>query len=438
MLPRSYEKLAVGAGFASILSTMTRNYKFRMYPTKMQEKDLHILVDQHCDLYNAALEQRNTAWKLFKKNAGYVAQASELKDLRQAHPEMAVYGHSAMQQTLRRLDDAFQLFFERKGGYPRFKAKSRFKSVRFPVGDGASFRGDIEAWKMAAERRSQMGSKVAPKVGSTLRVKGIGKIRVKQHRLLEGAVKQITVKRYASGHWDVILTCTGVPTHPLPETGEDVGIDMGCVTLVATSDGKFFENPRYLKKLQGKRVHHQRSQERAERGSKSWRKHGRLRAKVDERIARQRLDNHFKIARHLVRHYDRIAREDLRIENMTKSARGTIEEPGANVAQKAGLNRSILDAAWGQFQSVLDAIAEDAGRLVWSGPAAYSSQECSVCHHVSGGSRKSQALFICDECGHTAHADTNAATTIAYRAGLAQWGDSGVIATGEIHETVCL
>jgi len=417
---------------------MTRNYKFRIYPTKAQEKELHSLVDQHCDLYNAALEQRRVAWKLFEKGVGYTAQANELKELRKSCPEFSAYGYSAMQQTLRKLDKAFQRFFEGKGGYPRFKPKSRFKSVRFPVGDGATFREDVEAWKKSAECRLKSGSKVAPKAWATLGVKGVGKIRVKQHRLLEGAVKQITLKRYASGHWEVILTCTGVPPHPLPKTGRDVGIDMGCVTLVATSDGKFFENPRYLRKLQGKRAHHQRAQARAKRGSKNWRKHGRLRANVDEKIARQRLDNHFRIARYLVRNYDRIAREDLRIENMTRSAKGTIEKPGTNVAQKSGLNRSILDAAWGQFQRTLDTVAEDAGCLVWSGPAAFSSQECEICHHTSKESRVSQSVFICEGCGHTAHADTNAAGVMKYRAGLAQWGEPVAIAAGETHEAVAL
>jgi len=193
-----------------------------------------------------------------------------------------------------------------------------------------------------------------------------------------------------------------------------------------------------LRNLQGKRAHHQRSQARAKRGSNGWRRVGRLRAKVEEKIARQRLDNHFRIARCLVGSYDRIAREDLSIKSMTASARGTVESPGANVAQKAGLNRSILDAAWGQFQNVLDAVAEDAGRLVWSGRAAYSSQECSVCHHISAANRISQSVFVCEGCGHTAHADTNAAETMLYRAGLAQWGEPAVIPAGEIHEAVCL
>src|ERR1039458_454673 len=185
---------------------MTRNYKFRMYPTKAQEKALHTLVDQHCDLYNAALEQRQVAWHLFGKSVYYTTQANELKELRLAYPEMATYGYSAMQQTLRKLDKTFQRFFERSGGYPRFKAKSRFKSVRFPISDGATFRENTESWKKDAERKAKEGRQVAPKAWATLGVKGIGKVRVKQHRLIGGAVKQITVKRYASGRWDVILS----------------------------------------------------------------------------------------------------------------------------------------------------------------------------------------------------------------------------------------
>jgi putative transposase len=154
---------------------MTRNYKFRLYPTKAQNEALHKLVDQHCDLYNTALEQRRVAWGIFKENVTYNKQAAELSELRTAFPEFAQHGYSAMQQTLRRLNKAFQRFFARcktgeTPGYPRFKPKSRFKSVAFPAGDGASFKENAKDWKADAQRKQ--GRQVAPKAWSLCKIKG--------------------------------------------------------------------------------------------------------------------------------------------------------------------------------------------------------------------------------------------------------------------------
>ncbi len=110
--------------------------------------------------------------------------------------------------------------------------------------------------------------------------------------------------------------------------------------------------------------------------------------------------------------------EDLKIINMVRSAKGTVKAPGTNVAAKAGLNRSICDAGWGQFVTILRAKAEDAGRVVIAVDPRHTSQTCSECGHVAAANRVSQAEFRCRACGHEQHADINAARNIL-RAGLA-------------------
>jgi putative transposase len=111
-----------------------------------------------------------------------------------------------------------------------------------------------------------------------------------------------------------------------------------------------------------------------------------------------------------------IAIEDLRTKNMVASARGTLAEPGRNVAQKRGLNRAILNVGWHQFETMLGYKLEETGGVLVKVPAAYSSQECAACGHVDKENRKSQAVFVCIACGAVDNADTNAAKVIRDRA----------------------
>ncbi|MEV5744444.1 transposase [Microbispora rosea] len=141
-------------------------------------------------------------------------------------------------------------------------------------------------------------------------------------------------------------------------------------------------------------------------------------AALHAKVRRQRLDDAHKATLALVRAYDVIAHEDLRIAGMTRSASGTIEAPGRNVAQKSGLNRSILDAGWGVFLTILAHKAESAGRELITVDPRNTSRTCAQCGHRAADNRLTQAEFPCASCGHAAHADVNAAKNIL-RAGLA-------------------
>jgi putative transposase len=136
-------------------------------------------------------------------------------------------------------------------------------------------------------------------------------------------------------------------------------------------------------------------------------------------VANCRRDFHHQAARRLVGEHDVFCVEALKIKNMTRSAKGTVEDPGTNVAAKSGLNRSITDAGWGQFLAILKGKAEEAGRVVIDVNPRHTSHTCAQCGHVDPGNRVSQAVFRCQTCGHQAHADVNAARNIL-RAGLAR------------------
>ena len=385
---------------------MRRSYKFLLRPTAKQQAALAGMVEDHRQLYNAALEHRKTAYQRAGVTVRYGEQSADLKHIRRADPGgQGRWSFCSQQATLRRLDKAFAAFFRRvkagqKPGHPRFKGRGRFDTVEWPRdGDGCR-------WDSAA------GSGQA-----RVRLQGIGQVKVRQHRLVTGTVKTVSVTREGR-RWYVVLSCDGVPAEPLPAAGAVTGIDMGVASFLTTSDGTHIPTPRYLAASAPRLTSAQRALSRCQRGSKRRCKARERVAGVHRKIRRQRLDFAHKTARKLVRDHDLIAHEALRIANMTRSAAGTPQAPGTNVAAKAGLNRSILDAGWGVFLDVLRAKAASAGRVIVEVDARRTSQRCARCGHTAAENRVSQAVFRCQSCSHTAHADQNAAENIR-RAGLA-------------------
>src|SRR6478609_7984569 len=193
---------------------------------------------------------------------------------------------------------------------------------------------------------------------------------------------------------------------------------MGVTHLLTTSTGEHVPNSRYLAGSASKLARTQQALARCKRGSKRRPAVVQQVAAIHRKVRNPRTDQAHKVALDLVRSADVIARETLRIGNMTRSVSGTVENPGRNVAAKSGLNRSILDAGWGVFFEILAHKAESAGRTVVSVDPRNTSRTCSQCGHCEAGNRNKEA-FVCLSCGYLAHADTNAAANIAVRAGSA-------------------
>ncbi|MEV0591806.1 RNA-guided endonuclease InsQ/TnpB family protein [Nonomuraea cavernae] len=386
---------------------MRRSFKFLLRPTTRQAVALTACLEDHRALYNAALEHRRAAYAKAGVSIKYGDQSADLKHIRADDTDgQGRWSFCSQQATLRRLDKAFAAFFARlkagrAPGFPRFKGRGWFDTVEWPK-DGDGCRWD-----------SQPGH---PSV-TFVRLQGVGHVRVHRHRPVKGRVKTISVKR-GGNRWYVILSCDEVPAETLPATAAVAGIDMGVASLVTTSDGEHLANPRHLAASAERLAAAQRDLARKKRGSKRRRKTVARVAALHGKVRRQRLDAAHKTALNLVRDYDVIVHEDLRIANMTRSASGTIAWPGRGVAQKSGLNRSILDAGWGVFLTILSHKAESAGRELIAVNPAGTSRTCSRCGHRAKDNRLTQAEFRCTACGHTAHADVNAAINIL-RAGLA-------------------
>ncbi|MGW5262758.1 RNA-guided endonuclease InsQ/TnpB family protein [Microbispora sp. NPDC004025] len=386
---------------------MRRSFKFLLRPTSKQAASLAACLEDHRQLYNAALEHRRTAYRKAGVTVRYGDQSGELKHIRADDPAgQGRWSFSSQQATLRRLDKAFVAFFKRvlegrTPGFPRFKGRGWFDTVEWPRdGDGCR-------WDCQPEHPS----------ATFVRLQGIGHVRVHQHRPVQGRVKTISIKREGA-RWYVVLSCDEVLAESLPVTGAAVGLDMGVASLVTTSAGGALANPRHLAASAGRLTAAQQALARKKRGSKRRRKAVVQVAALHAKVRRQRLDTAHKAALTLVRDYDVIVHEDLRIANMTRSASGTVERPGRNVAAKAGLNRSILDTGWGVFLRVLAHKAESAGRELIAVDPRNTSRTCARCGYCARENRLTQAKFACTACGHTAHADVNAAKNIL-RAGLA-------------------
>ncbi|MEU0522029.1 transposase, partial [Streptosporangium sp. NPDC006007] len=391
---------------------MRRSYKFLIRPTAHQQIALTACLDDHRTLYNAALEERREACRRAKAGIRYGDQSAQLKEIRAFDPDHARWSFSSQQATLRRLDKAFRAFFDRvkKGqtpGYPRFKGRGWFDTVEWPKdGDGCR-------WDSQPEHPS----------ATFVRLRGIGHVRVHRHRPVGGRVKTISVKREGC-RWYVVLSCDDVPAEPLPATGAVAGIDVGVASLVTTSDGVHLANPRHLAASADRLADAQRDLARKKRGSKRRRKAVARVAALHAKVRRQRLDGAHKAANALVRDYDVIVHEDLRIANMTKAPapKPDPDQPGAflpnRAAAKAGLNKNILDAGWGVFLTILVHKAESAGRELIAVNPANTSRTCARCGHCAAENRVTQAEFRCTACRHEAHADVNAAINIL-RAGLA-------------------
>jgi putative transposase len=381
-----------------------RAYKFRAYPTRPQQGRAAALLRDHCDLYNAALEERREAWRMRRIGVSYGMQSAQLRAVRAADPGgQGRHSFTAQQQTLRRLNVVMRAFYARakagRAGYPRFRPYSRFDQVMFVAGDGAK-------WQPAIGGRWALAS-----------FQAVGSVKVRQHRPVAGTVKTLQLKR-EHRRWYVIAVAEADPV-PLPVTGRQVGADVGVARFLTTSDGEIVPNPRFLAASAQVIADLQRRKERARRGSGNRKRLRRALAREWRKVASRRRDFHHKTARALADSCDVIALEKLGTAGMTRRAAPVPDGQGGWLpnggSAKTGLNKVILDAGWAQFAGILAGKAESAGRRVIFVNPAYTSITCHACGQRC--TRPCQDTVICPRCGQW-DADVNGALNIAARAGL--------------------
>lgn len=371
-----------------------RGYRFRLYPTPEQVARLEAWEHALRFLWNLAHGQRVAMGQRCKADRRPITafdQINELTELRAMLPWLADVPRNVCAQVLTELDVAWQRFFKGLADRPRFKAKGR---DRAPMAES-------HAKVFRVEGRAV----VFPKVGA---------ISAVIHRPTVGTPKRCAIVRDGDA-WFAMIACEVEVADPAPSTKPTVAIDRGIALLLADSDGRVTENPRHAAALQPRIARAQRSVSRKKKGSNNQKKAKAKVARLQRKVRRQREHTLHVASKHYAQSHGAVIVESLKIQNMTRSAAGTVTEPGVNVAQKRGLNREIQSAGWGRFVEMLKYKVVPEGGQVVEVPAAYSSQTCAECGVVNSESRRSQDTFLCTACGHFDNADINAARVLLAR-----------------------
>ena len=368
--------------------------RYRMLPTPAQKAVLRDRCGHARYVWNLAVEQHQH-WHPGRKGApGYLEQCRQLTQARAEYPWLAAGPQMVQQQALRDFNRALKAFFDPRNpaGRPAWRKTGRDEGFRIVGRRGRQ-------WDVRRLSR-KTGEVWVPKAGW---------VRFRWSRPVPAGVKSYRVTLDRTGRWHVAFAAIPDPV-PAPGTGEVVGIDRGVAVSAALSTGEMLHAPGLTARERTRMRRLERKLARTKRGSN---RRGRVKHAVARLRAREtdrRKDWAEKASTDIARRFDVIRVEDLKIGNMTRSAKGTAGNPGRNVHAKAALNRGILRSGWGLLVHRLE---DKAPARVERIRPAFTSQRCSACGHVDANSRESQARFACTACGYACHADVNAARNIA-------------------------
>mgnify|MGYP000921111599 FL=1 len=340
-------------------------------------------------VFNRALARQNENHEAGNKYIPYGKMASWLVEWKNAtETQWLKDSHSQpLQQSLKDLERAYKNFFQNRAAFPRFKKRGQNDAFRYPQG----------------VKLDQENSRIfLPKLGW---------MRYRNSRQVTGVVKNVTVSQ-SCGKWYISIQTESEVSTPVHPSASMVGLDAGVAKLATLSDGTVFEPVNSFQKNQKTLARLQRQLSRKVKFSNNWQKQKRKIQRLHSRIANIRRDYLHKVTTTVSKNHAMIVIEDLKVSNMSKSAAGTVSQPGRNVRAKSGLNRSILDQGWYEMRRQLEYKQLWRGGQVLAVPPAYTSQRCACCGHTAKENRLSQSKFRCQVCGYTANADVNGARNI--------------------------
>lgn len=376
-------------------------YEFKLKPTESQISLLEDWLEQCRRVYNYALAERKDWYKsrscqinacsihseyIIPADAPRPTYASQCKSLTEAKKKIPSLGEvqsQVLQQTLKRLEQAFVFMWERNFGFPRFKKPGRMRSLVFP----------------------QLGK--SPLKNGMINLPKIGWVKFRQSREIpiDAAIKQVRLVKRASG-WYILLTLQwDVTVHQLIPHGEAIGIDVGLLSFIATSSGLTLPRHKFFVELQRQLKLLQQRVSRKKLGSKNWRKAQHKIALLHEKISNTRKNYHWQIAHLLCNLAGTIFVEDL---NCKALAAGI-------------LSKHCLDAAWGQFFNILKQCCFKRGIFFMEVDSRKTSQICPNCGLEAGKKDLSKRIHKCNSCGYQTDRDVAAAQVVLSR-GLAAVG----------------
>ena len=365
-------------------------FKFELMPNGEQIRRFKQFCGCSRFVFNRVLAWQNERYEADKSfKFSYYKLTSLLPKWKQELPWLKDCNAQVLQMSLKDLECAFRNFFTKRADFPKFKRKGDKDSFRFP-----------QDCKL-----EQHNNRIyLPKIGW---------VRYRNSRDVVGKIKNVTVSQKC-GKWYVSIQTEFDTEIPSPNGGE-IGIDMGIVRFATLSNGEYFEPINAFKTYKGKVAKIQKRLKNKVKRSNNWLKLKAKIAKLHHKISNIRKDCLHKISNKISKNHAIVYVEDLKVANMTKSAKGTVEQPGKNVRQKSGLNRAILDQSWFEFRRQLTY------KLAWNGgfliavPPQNTSRTCPCCGYTAKENRQTQADFVCVDCGYTENADVVGAINILNR-----------------------
>ncbi len=351
---------------------MLRTFQFRLIPNSIQRTALARILADNCETFNACLQERIEAWKLQRKSITYRDQQNELTELRQ-DPAFQWIACDIQRDPLRRVDRAFKAFFRRcktkagKAGFPRYRSRFRYESFAFSL-------------PVVREK--------------SIKIPNLGDIRARGGRPINGKAKLCNIKRDGA-RWIASVVCDIGEAPDKCVVSKPVGIDVGITDLATLSDGTTIENPHWTRQHEDRIAAANRALARKTRGSRNRLRTKEILQRAHQRASNARLNYIHHVSKWLVKNYDLIAYEDLKI---------------ANMAQNRHLAKSIMDAAWALLIYCISYKAEGAGRYAVAVNPRGTSQRCSGCgKNVS--KQLSERVHSC-KCGLVLGRDHNASINI--------------------------
>ena len=360
-----------------LVFNMRKSFKFRIYPTKSQKREMEKTLDLCRWTYNKTLAYRKDAWEKEGKSVSKYDTFNLLPIWKEENSELVSVYSQVLQNVQDRVDLAFRSFFRRvkngeKPGYPRFKGKGWYDSFTYP----------------------QSGFNLT---SGKLRLSKIGDIKIKLHRPIEGDIKQLTIRKTSTGKWFASFSVDiKDSSQHFKNNGSIVGVDLGLVNFVTLSTGEKIENPRFFRSEEKALVKAQRQLSKCEKETSKRRKALKVVQRVHERIANKRYNFAHQISSRLVKKYRLIVFEDLNITKMLKTRR---------------LAKSISDVSWRMLVTVTSSKAGSAGSMVVLVDPKNTSKVCSGCGNLVEKSL-SDRVHDCPYCGLVIDRDKNAAINI--------------------------
>ncbi|MCD9284325.1 RNA-guided endonuclease InsQ/TnpB family protein [Escherichia coli] len=381
-------------------------FKFQLRPNGHQERDMRRFAGACRFVFNRALALQNENHEAGNKYVSYTKMASWLIEWK-SHPDtpwLKDTPSQPLQQSLKDLERGYKNFFQKRAAFPRFKKRGQNDAFRYPQG----------------VKLDQTNNCIAlPKLGW---------IRYRNSREVIGEVKNVTVIQ-SCGKWYVSIQTEYEVPEQVHKAASMVGLDAGVTKLATLSDGTVYQPVNSFKANQRKLAMLQRQLSRKVKFSASWQKQKKKIQRLHSHIANIRRDYLHKVTSEISKNHAMIVIEDLKVCNISKSAKGTAERPGRNIRAKSGLNRSILDQGWYEMRRQLEYKQLWRGGQVLAIPPAYTSQRCVCCGHTAKENRQTQSKFVCQVCGYTENADINGARNIL-AAGHAVLACGGMVQSG--------